>query len=134
MLFSVLGLSFLQSCDPAKILIVKTNNKPNYSVTIYTNENILPQFYPYHQDSNAKKMVIHVPTEDTFAQTEKIFLYGIGGWADKSGLLNFSKNIDSIIIVNDKGKLTLNKQNAINVYLMKHRHGFAKHVLTIEAK
>lgn len=54
---SIIGLFLLQSCDPARILVVKTANKPNYSVTIYANENIFPQSYPYHQDSVAKKQL-----------------------------------------------------------------------------
>ena len=131
---TLLGLFLLQSCDPARILVVKTSDKINYSVTVYANENILPRSYPYHQDSIAKKIVIHVPTADTIPQREKMFLYGIGGWSDSYLMTGFSKNIDSIMIVNSKGKLTLNSQSSINGFLLKHRHGFAKHILTIEAK
>lgn len=47
---------------------------------------------------------------------------------------DFSKNIDSIIIVTDNGKLTLDKQKEINNYQLRHRHGFANRILTIEAK
>lgn len=114
--------------------MVKTANKPYCSVTIYTNENILPRSYLNHQDSTAKKIVIHVPTSDTIPQHEKLFLYGLGGWSDNSVMPDFSKNIDSIIIVNGNGKLTLDEYSEINNYLLKHRHGFAKHILTIEAK
>lgn len=133
-LVSAFGLFLIQACDPAKILVVRTANKPNYSVTIYANENILPHFYPYHQDSIAKKVVIHVPTTDTVGEREKTFFFGLGSWGDNSLMPNFSKKIDSIIIVNNNGKLILDKQTEINDYLLKHRHGFAKRILTIEAK
>lgn len=133
-LIAVLGLFLLQSCDPARILLVRTVDKPNYSVTVYANENILPRSYPYNQDSIAKKIVIHVPTSDTIPEREKMFLYGLGGWSDNYLMPDFSKNIDSIIIVNSKGTTTLNTQSSINEYLLKNRSGFAKRKLTIEAK
>lgn len=131
---AVLGLFLLQSCDPARIMVVKTSEKSNYSVTVYANEKIFPRSYPYHQDSIEKKIIIHVPTTDTIPQREKIFFYGLGGWSDSYLMPDFSKNIDSIIIVNGKGKMTLNSQSSINDFLLKHRHGFAKRILTIEAK
>lgn len=133
-LTSLFGLFLLESCDPARVLVVKTVNKPNYSVTIYANENILPGPYSYRQDSVAKKVVISVPIIDTVVEREKIFFYGLGGWGDDSLMPNFSKNIDSIIIVNSGGRLRLDTQSSINEYLLKNRSGFAKRKLTIEAK
>lgn len=133
-IITLIGLFLLQSCDPARILIVKTANRPNYSVTIYANENILPHAFAYHEDSSAKKMTIRVSSSDSVAQREKILYYGLGGWGGNSLMPYFSRNIDSIIIVADNRKLTIDKQKDINDFLLKHRHGFAKHKLTIEAK
>jgi hypothetical protein len=130
----IFGTTLLYSCDPARVLIVKVADKENYSVTIYANENILPRSYPYHQDSVAKKIIIHVPTTDTISESEKMFLYGLGGWSDSYLMPDFSQNIDSIIIVNGKGTITLNTLTSINEYLLKNRSGFAKRKLTIEAK
>jgi len=79
LLTSLFGVFLYASCDPARVLIVKAVNQPNYSVTIYANENILPGFHPYHQDSVAKKIVISVPTIDTVAQREKNSLMALGG-------------------------------------------------------
>lgn len=81
-----------------------------------------------------KKIIIHVPTTDTISEKEKMFLYGLGGWSDSYLMPDFSKNIDSIIIINGKGTMTLNTQSSINEYLLKNRSGFAKRKLTIEAK
>jgi hypothetical protein len=133
-IINILGLFLIQSCDPARILVVRTADKPNHSVTIYANENILPGSYLYRQDSIAKKVIINVPTIDTIVQREKMLFYGLGSWGDDSLMPNFSKNIDSIVIVNSNGRLKLDKQTEINEYLLKHRHGFAKRILTIEAK
>lgn len=130
----LIGLFLLQSCDPARILVVRTASRPNCSVTIYANENILPHSFTYHEDSSAKKITIRVSSSDSLAQREKIFYYGLGGWGDNSLMPYFSKHIDSIIIVADNSKLSIIKQNEINDFLLKHRYGFAKHKLTIEAK
>lgn len=132
-LWSVLGLMLFQACDPARVLIIKAANKPNISVTVYANKNILPLQFPYHPDSAAQKITIQVPA-DTVPKREKLFLYGIGGWGNDQLLSDFSKNIDSIILITNKGKTALTTQASIHHYLLKHRSGFAKHVLTIEAK
>jgi len=130
----LIGLFLLFSCDPARVLVVKVADKENYSVTIYSNENILPDSYSYQDDSVAKKIIIQVPTADTIPEYTKMFFYGFGGWSDSSLMPDFTKNIDSIIIVNGKGIVTLNTQYSINEYLIKNRSGFAKRRITIEAK
>ncbi len=125
----ILGMITLISCDPARILVVKAADKPNVSVTIYSNKNILP----YSNDS-IDKIIIKIPETDTSIKHDTTFFYGLGGWGNDSLMPNFSQNIDSIIIVNSKEKVMLDNQTDINTYLLKNRHGFAKRILTIEAK
>ena len=123
-------ISVLQSCDPARILQIRTSNKPNYSVAIYANRNILP----FENDRQNEKFILKIPTNDAIPKTDTTFHYGIGGWPDKDKMREFSKNIDSIIIIRNGVKLSLKNQNDITEYLLKQRHGFGKSILTIEAK
>ena len=128
--FLLFIISVLQSCDPARILQIRTVNKPNYSVTIYTNRNILP----FESDRQNEKFILQIPTNDAKPKTDTTFHYGIGGWPDKDKMPEFSKNIDSIIIIRNGVRLGLTNQNEIIQYLLKQRHGFGKSILTIEAK
>ena len=128
------GVILVQSCDPARILVVKASKKPGVSVAIYANENILPRSYPYSEDSIPEKIVVRIPTTDSIPRRKTVFGYGLGTWGDSALMPGFSKDIDSIIIINIENKLTLNHQAEINDYLLEHRHGFAKRILTIKAK
>jgi hypothetical protein len=126
----LIAVSFLESCDPAQMLEIKTADKPNCSVTIYANRNILP----YNDGKQNEKLILRIPTIGSKPVTDTTFSYGIGGWPDKNGMQKFSKNIDSIIIISNGIRLGLINQEAITEYLVKHRHGFGKSILTIEAK
>lgn len=129
--FSLLfTITSLQSCDPSRILQIKTLDKPNYSVSIYANRNILP----FTREKQNEKFILQIPTTDTKPRTDTAFRYGIGGWTDKDRMQEFSKTIDSIIIITNGVKLGLTNQPDITQYLLKHRHGFGKSILTIEAK
>lgn len=120
----LLSVAIFQSCDPGRILQIKTVNKPNYSVTIYANGNILPA----SKERQNEKLVLHFPTK-----MDTAFYYGIGTWHDDK-MPEFAKNFDSIIIIRNGVKQNLTSQEDIVKFLLKQRHGFAKSILTIEAK
>lgn len=116
----------LASCDPAKLLVIKTSNKSNASVTVYANRQIIPSA----NKGDKSKLVIQVPFNDT---ASKKFSYGIGNWPLEA-IDALATNIDSIEINNTINKVVLaNKADILN-YLKKHRGGYAGSVLTIEAK
>lgn len=127
---SILVIITLASCDPARILIVKAGENPNVSVSVYANKNILP----HPQGNLNQKIVIQVPATPSSTKRDTTILYGLGGWGDDSLMPEYAKNIDSIVLVNSNGTVVLNDQTEINAYLLKSRHGFAKRILTIEAK
>lgn len=129
-LYLILGTITLISCDPVRMLVVKAADKPNVSVTIYSNKNILS----FSNDSIDNKIIIQIPETDSSIKRDTTLFYGLGGWGNDSLMYNFSQNIDSIIIVNSSETVILNNQNEINAYLLENRHGFAKSILTIEAK
>lgn len=117
----------VQSCDPARVMVVKTADKPNLSVAIYANKNILPG-----KEGN-DKIVINIPSQGMPAKRDTTFYYGLGGWG-RGDMSWFAKDIDSIIIINSNGKLLLNDEAAIAGYLNKHKHGFGHRILTIKAQ
>ena len=120
----------LQSCDPPKILQIRTVDKPDYSVAIYANKNILPR-----KPENAnEKIVLRFPSNDVPIKTDTTFYYGLGGWPGKDLMSEFAKNFDSIIIIRNGVKQSLTQHDAITKFLLEHRHGFANSTLTIEAK
>ncbi len=119
----------IQSCDPARILVVKAAKNPDVSVTVYGNNKILPG--PHEKEN--EKIVIKIPTTGTRVTRDTVFYYGLGGWPKGKFMTEFAKNIDSIIIINSNGKIVLDNLSDITNYLSKHRHGFAKRILTIEA-
>ena len=122
----VLVSPFLTGCDPAKRLIIKTDKSGKSSVTVYTNNKIIP----FGNKSDSSKLIIQVPINDTI---EKTFSYGIGNWPDNS-IPELSTNIDSIIISTIDKRTVLIRKEDIQRYLKKHRGGYAGSVLTIEAK
>lgn len=125
--FLFIFMIILSACDPAQILTVKTHNEGD-SVFVYGQRRILP----HHGEEATDRIVIHVPFTDSLTQTKKTFLYGIGGWHDDA-VENLAACIDSIRIVTDEKETLLNSQEEIRQYLLHHRSGIARHVLTIEA-
>ena len=122
----IFAVLILVSCDPAKIVVIKASNKNNTSVMIFGNGRMLP--FANRADSN--KIVIQVPLNDTTKRTLK---YGLGDWYE-GAITDLAKNIDSIIISNAQGRSVLNNRTDIETYLKKHRGGYAKNILRIEAK
>ena len=114
------------SCDPAKLLVIRVDNKNNLSVIVYTNNKIVP----FSNKDDNTKLTIQVPFNDT---TNKTFNYGIGNWSNDA-IKDLSTNIDSITINNSTNKLVLINKSDIENYLKKHRSGYAGSILTIEAK
>lgn len=118
------------SCDPARIMQIRTNGKANYSVTIYANNKILP----FQKNKQDEKIILQFPGNNLPTKRDTTFYYGFGGWHNKTRMPEFAKNFDSIIIVRNGQKQSLTDQEEITKYLLKNRHGFAKRILTIEAK
>lgn len=118
------------SCDPARIMQIRAVDKPNYSVTVYANNNILP----FQKDKQTEKLILQFPSNNSPIKRDTTFRYGIGGWHDKKNMPEFAKNFDSIIIIRNGQKQSLTKQEEITKYLLNQRHGFGKSILTIEAK
>lgn len=127
---TLLTVATLTSCDPGRTLVIKAPNKPNTSVVVYANANILP----YATDNISEKIIIKIPEIDSSIKRDTTFYFGLGGWRDDSLMPSFSQNIDSIVIVNISGTVVLDNQTDINSYLLKNRRGFAKRKLIIEAK
>jgi hypothetical protein len=122
-----LAAILLSACDPVKLLVVKST--PGTSVTIYSNQKILPAYY----GNPDEKIVIKVPYTDSATRYERLFLYGLGTWP-KDKIPAMSDNIDSIVLNTTKGKVLLKDKSEITDYLIKHRKGTMNHILTIEAK
>jgi hypothetical protein len=124
---------FIQSCDPGRVLIVKSANKPNSFVEIYANQYFRSGAEGYGKEN--KQVLIRIPTDEIPVRRDTAFYFGFGGWGGDESMRNFSKKIDSIIISNSNSKIILNDQEEINSYLLKHRRGlFVKQVLIIKAK
>ena len=107
----------LTSCDPAKRLIIKVDNNTNSSITLYTNNKIIP----FGNKDDSSKLIIRVPYSDT---TTKTLCYGLGNWPNES-IADLATNIDSIVIINSTGKLSLSTKSEIQAYLKKNRGGYA---------
>ncbi len=122
----ILVALLLTGCDPAKTLIIKSANTANVSVTLYTNNKIIP----FSNADDSSKLIIHVPYQDT---TTKTLNYGIGNWPDES-IADLAINIDSIVFMSSSGKQVLSTKLHIQAYLKKNRSGFGGSILTIEAK
>jgi hypothetical protein len=129
LLFSAL----MAGCNPARVLIINTEDRPGASVTIYANNNILPPANNFVSDGPLKKIKILVPDSGTANNGEKLILFGSGSWKNPI-VKQLSENIDSIIVGNSKKRIVLKQQREIEKYLLKHRHGLFRHVLTIRAK
>jgi hypothetical protein len=112
-----------------KILVIEVPNNSASSVTLYSNQKILPSYY----GNPDEKITVKVPYFDSAMQYRHVFFYGQGGWSDEA-VKQLTENIDSISIRGNKGNTLIRTKPEIQAYLEKHRSGFAKHVLTIEAK
>ena len=126
-LFFFLVVLFLQSCDPGKNLIIQAMHTKGVSVIVYANKKIMP----FYDGAGNEKIKIEAP--DSSGNYKQVLLYGIGNWPNKS-IKEFSENTDSIIINNSSGKIRLVNKIEIENYLLKHRSGYAKSILTIKAK
>jgi len=124
-IITVLILALFSSCDPMRVLVVKTSSSPETSVTIYANTKIT-------QDKE-KTIITTLSSHTPPKRGIKLYYGGVGGW-NISFVKEFSENIDSIIIINGNSKTILNNQIEINEYLIKHRYGYAKRAIKIEAK
>ena len=117
------------SCDPFRILVIKAADKPNVSISIFANENILPY------NTGRGKIAIEIPTKGQATKFDTSFFYGLGLWRKSSEIDSFTNNIDSIIIKNSTSTEVLKNPNEIKQYLLKHRSGmYGSAVLTLEAK
>ncbi len=122
---NVVFLLSLQSCDPARVLVVKAAGVQDSSVTIYANKNILPSA----SGNGDEKIILHIP-----AAKDTIFYYGIGGWGEDDLMSGFAANFDSIILQGHGERQVLSNLESITDYLLNHRSGFASRILTIEAE
>lgn len=114
---------FFTSCDPLRVLVLKTAHNGNASVSIYANKKLLGK------GAEDEKIIIHIPTDSIY---EKKILFGIGRW-DGYTISNLTKEIDSIIIYENSEKILLRNKSEIKKYLMKHRSKLSKTILTIKA-
>ncbi len=119
-------MAALSGCDPAKVLQVRSVDKPNYSVSVYANGTVFPGL----QRSPNDKVMLTLPLPGGTRDTS--FHYGIGGWSDP-GVKTFASHFDSIIIVNNGVPLHLVDQVSIIAYLQQHRQGSMNALLMIES-
>ncbi len=128
-LITIFLFGILASCDPARTLVIRTVDKPNFSVTVYGNKNILPD-----NNGSTEKVVVKISSETNSEKRDTTFRYGLGGWDKKYQIPELAANIDSIIIVNSSGTLLLKNKKELTSYLLTHRSGQSGCVITIEAK
>ena len=127
-LYFLLLLSAIYSCDPARVLIVRSAYPEQALVTIYADQAFLPSIY----SADTGQVSITVP--DSAGNSELIFMYGLGGWANDSLLYQMSGQVDSICFIGIQGNHTLYLQDEIYDYLRLRRSGFASRKLTITAR
>jgi len=115
-------------CDPEKLLIIKASGESTALVRVYCNKSILLQ-----QGSTNEKVIISLPTTDDPPKKDTTFRYLIGSWS-REDVDKLTKGIDSIVIGNSSGNKVIADTEGISNYLLKHRSGYGKSKLTIEAK
>jgi hypothetical protein len=130
LLFVIIIAVITQSCDPARVLMIKATGKPTVSVTIYADKKMLP-----HRWRNEKeKVVFKVSPNAEHKKRDSTLFFGFGGWSEDAIQTELTKHIDSIVIVNSTGKQILNTPTDISTYLIAHRYGFVNRIVKIEAK
>jgi hypothetical protein len=129
-IFLIFFLISLLGCDPGRYLVIKCSNKPNVSINIYANENILPG----HHSMNPEKIIIRRSSAPNFKKSDTTLHYGIGSWKGEQLITSFANNIDSIIISGSSRKLSLINKLEIIKYLSERRGGYAKARLKIVAR
>lgn len=112
--------TLLISCDPIKLLIIKSTD--DVAVTVYTNNTIVLE--------NSAKRAFRVPENGI---TELNFYYGYGNWP-KQAIIEFSASIDSIVFKKAEKEKILKEQVDIQSYLMKQRKNILKNHLIIEPR
>lgn len=120
----IIGL--LQSCDPAKIIIIKQRDCTLCSLTLYAKSSFLLDKGPY---SN-KQIIIKAPTKGSVITGKRVISYGIGIWSD-SEIRQLSKTIDSIVVFTGDSKKVYWDCNEIQRYLLKNRKGFTASIIRI---
>jgi hypothetical protein len=118
----------LVSCvgDPGRSIILRVT-KNNTSVSIYGDSTITPGG---HENDWKGVMRAAAPADSS---NEMKFHFGMGTWNDPY-LIKFSRHIDSIVIVNSNGVEKMADSLIIQDFLIKHRSGLYKNIITIEAK
>jgi hypothetical protein len=127
--FTIIFFGFLAACDPTRTLVIRTADKPNLSVTIFGNKNLLPD-----NKSATEKVVVKISSDANSERRDTAFRYGLGGWDKKYQIPGLVANIDSIIIKNSSGTLLLKNKEELTSYLLTQRSGQSGCVITIEAK
>ena len=121
--------AFFASCDPTKMMEIRTADKPNYFVTIYGNHNMLP----FEGNNSDRKLVLKCPDEHIPTKKKISFYCGMGSWSGEA-ITVYAKCFDSIVIVRNGQKQSFTDQVTIIKYLLKQTRGFRKQFLIIEAK
>lgn len=119
----------LSSCDPAKVMILKTSGEKGSGVVLYGNAGMLPG----HSLSDSSKIRLQFFSKSNAAK-DTLFLNGIGGWSGKNYMMDFAGNFDSILFVSVKGTIRISDRKQIYNYLFVHRKGFARRKLILESK
>ena len=125
----IIATALFAACDPGKSFTIKAAENKNVSVIIYADSDLMPGA----SSTPKKKITIRVPSSDTSKDIEKSFAYGIGGWSDRS-ISILAGHIDSVIIENSGGNLSLKNHAVIKEYLQKNLRGKYHNELIIEAK
>lgn len=122
-------LVFLCCCDPAKIILIKTQNSSNSQVTFYGNG-------IFNRDKYVSEDTLGITHYSPFFEKreddKKTLFFGLGGWSDQD-ISRLAHELDSIEIVNSDNSRRIIYQNQIEEFLRDNRRGIANHVIKIEA-
>jgi hypothetical protein len=121
--------TLLTGCETERRIIIKAAKKTNVSVTVYFTQ------YEYYHGSptqyEREQRIIHLPAKHRY---RKRLRCGIATWSEDK-IIDYSQNIDSIIIHNTSDTIVLKTQPDIYNYLFKHtKEKFSTSLLIIEAK
>lgn len=122
--------TLLTGCETERRIIIKAAKKTNVSATVYFTQ--YEYWHSYFTHYEREQRIIHIPTIKH--RYKKRLRCGIGMWSENE-IIDYSNNIDSIIIRNTSDTIVLKEQPDIYNYLLKHtKHKFFTSLLIIEAK
>ena len=124
-------LIFLSSCDPAQILILKSEPGTQADICLYGDEFLSLNSDQIQSDSLTSYYCLSMEEEEE--KYEKTFLFGVGTWSNHN-IQELVELLDSIVIIQSTQKPITIRKNELEDFLKSNISGFPNNILTIEAK